>query len=296
MSRALSISVLAATLLLGGCKHLPPPQRVYNGPTQTMAQVVRAINANNQQIPSLWCRHNFEADLIDQDGKKHFLNGDGVLLYRPPRDLLFRGNKDVAGKIFEIGSNRDRFWVQLIPQSDTMWWGRHANAGKPCMGEIPLRPDLLLEVLGVGRIGEDFLAEPAPTMRFNNDADAYMLTWIALNRGTGPRRWTAQKEIWYDRQTLLPRLVLLFDENGRVLLRAQLSKHQLVGQASAAGAVAPLLASDYRLYFPDNGSTMWITLREMAFSRRGAPDDRAFEFPQQPGVNRIVQVDEPCDK
>ena len=50
-------------------------------------------------------------------------------------------------------------------------------------------------------------------MRFNNDAWAYMLVWNKPLRD----RWAAEKEVWYDIVTKLPKLVLLFDANGRVL-------------------------------------------------------------------------------
>ena len=71
-------------------------------------------------------------------------------------------------------------------------------------------------------------------MRFNNDADAYMFLWnVKL-----PDRWAVQKEIWYDRATLLPKLVLLFDENGRVVLRAYLSNYKSVEVANVPHGLA----------------------------------------------------------
>ncbi len=53
---------------------------------------------------------------------------------------------------------------------------------------------MVLEVLGVGMIGSNFLAPPAPVMRFNNDTHAYMFVWSVPLAD----RWAAQKEIWYD--------------------------------------------------------------------------------------------------
>ena len=58
-------------------------------------------------------------------------------------------------------------------------------------------------------------------MRFNNDADVYMFVWSIR----GIDRFIAQKEIWYDRATKQPRRVYLFDDNGRVILRAFLRNH-----------------------------------------------------------------------
>lgn len=269
----------------------------YLGPTDTMRQVVADINANNERLPSLWARHEFEATVVDERGKSRFVNGDGYLLFRQPRELRLIGKKPGVGNIFEIGSNDERFWLTIRPPNEPseIWWGNYANLGKPCVEEIPIRPDLILEVLGVSRIETDFTREPAPTMRFNNDQDAYMFVWNVR----GPDRWIAQKEVWYDRETKLPRLVNLFDENGRVILSAYLSKHQPIttGPAGAAGGEIPppMIATDYRLFFPDNGTRMWFQLKDMELQHNGVPNDRSFAFPENPGVDREIQIDESCD-
>ena len=58
-------------------------------------------------------------------------------------------------------------------------------------------------------------------MRFNNFADAYMVDWLE----PAGDHWVVDKEIWYDRRTLLPQRVLLFDGQGRVALWARLSNY-----------------------------------------------------------------------
>jgi hypothetical protein len=86
---------------------------------------------------------------------------------------------------------------------------------------VPVRPDLVLEVLGVSMIPTNFLAPPAPVMRFNSVNRAYMFVWSVPLRD----RWAAQKEIWYDLDTKLPRLVLLFDENLHEPWRHDMEQH-----------------------------------------------------------------------
>src|SRR5207302_307483 len=71
-------------------------------------------------------------------------------------------------------------------------------------------------------INTNFNELPVPVMRFLNGEGVYSVIWNAKL----PDRWVAQKEIWYDRETLRPKLVLLYDENGRVLPRAALSNYQ----------------------------------------------------------------------
>lgn len=267
----------------------PTGPQPYIGPTRTMDQVVAQINANNLPLRSLWSSHDFEATLIDADGKSHFVNGRGVLLYRKPYDILLQGKKDF-GTVFELGSNDQRYWLTMMMGPETMWWGSYANIGKPCAGEMPVRPDAFMEVLGVGDIDTDFLNQPAPTMRFNNDADAYMFVWSYQL----PDRWVAQKEVWYDRQTMQPSLVLLFDPEGRIILRAYLAEHRPVEVPDLPREDWPTVATRYRLYFPDTGSRMTFHLSEMQLQKRGVPNDRTFQFPVNPRVPHVVRVDEGC--
>src|SRR5258706_15896103 len=80
--------VLTVLAIVSGCAkttgHLPP----YYGPTQTMAQVIGQINANNAKISTLRAAHSFEATLVDNKGKSRTFSGDGYLLFTKPANLL----------------------------------------------------------------------------------------------------------------------------------------------------------------------------------------------------------------
>ena len=277
---------------LPGCQ-APPKQRAarYTGPTEPLRSVVEKVNANAEKVPTLRGAGSFEAWIAESaDRKPRFINGEVTLLYSRPRSMRLIGKKDIAGQIFEIGSNDDRYWVIVRGETDTMWWGTYQNLDRADPRRIPIRPDLVLEVLGVQPINTNFLQPPVPVLRFNNDADAYMLLWnVPLHD-----RWVAQKEVWYDRATLLPRLVLLFDEHGRVVLRAYLSKHRPVEVQGAPRDDWPKVAARYELYFPDSGSRMTIELDDLALKRNNAPNQRSFTFPagDRAGVSRIVAIDE----
>ena len=298
MKHAFVISICAAASLL--CCACRPRNRVvevappYVGQTQPMNEVVAAINANNAALPTLWSRHRFEANIVDPRGRKTFANGDGVLLYKGPRGMRLVGEKDVAGRVFEIGSTDDRFWLTLSPPAERsqMWWGWYRNLGRPCMDtrQMSIRPDMVLEVLGIGTVNTNFLAPPAPVMRFNNDARAYMFVW-SVPLGD---RWAAQKEIWYDLETKLPRRVFLFDGDGRVVLRARLSNHEPVELPDVPAERWPKVARRYELFFPDTGSTMSFELYEVAPDRRGVLAKRGIAFPSDPAVDEVIQLDRDC--
>src|SRR6266699_1956499 len=136
---------LLLAILLSGCccGHRPAPPTGCWGPTVSMPELVERINENNRAIPTLWARHEIQADLYDKSRNKSFyVNSSGEILVRKPRELLLRGRHDLAGKIFEIGSTQDVFWFTAYGKEDTRYWGHYRNLGKPCMDDMPVRPDL----------------------------------------------------------------------------------------------------------------------------------------------------------
>ncbi|MBC8107787.1 MAG: hypothetical protein H7Z14_14440 [Anaerolineae bacterium] len=286
--------MLALLPLLAGCPPKASQRQMYLGPTEPMRDVVQEINKNTDRLPSMWSRGYFEANVVDR-GKSHFVNGDLLMLYRRPDDLRIVGKKDIAGTVFEIGSNPERYWLRVGGDVDTMWWGTHANAGNVDPKQIPIPPALMLEVLGISSIDTNFRQPPAPVMRFNNDADAYMLLWTLPLAD----RWAAQKDVWFDRQTKLPMKVLLYDANGRVVLLADLSNHKPVEVAGVPKDQWPKVAANYRLYFPDSDTSVAFELdRPMLKNGPGpntVPNDRSFAFPEEGGgANHVIPVDEPA--
>src|SRR3954468_19422284 len=220
--RTISLTLLS-TLLLASCAQRQTGVPPYYGPTLPLTQLVNQVNANNAKITTLRCAHTFEATFVDDKGKSHTFAGDGALLYTRPESLLLTAGGIIP--FFEIGSNATQYWFTAFPDEvSTQWYGNKNNFSDEAARQIPIRPDLLLEVLGVNTIETNLLQPPVPVLRFNNDARAYMLVW---NRPL-QNRWAAEKEVWYDVDTKLPKLVLLFDANGRIILRAYLRDHKPV--------------------------------------------------------------------
>src|SRR4051812_42743136 len=85
---------LLLVIVLSGCccSHPPPPPTGCWGPTLPMPELVLKINENNQALPTLWARHEIQADLYDKSRNKSFyVNSSGEILVRKPRELLLRG-------------------------------------------------------------------------------------------------------------------------------------------------------------------------------------------------------------
>jgi hypothetical protein len=266
------VAVLAAWGLCGCAAPAPQPTRYY-GPTLSLAQLVAAVNQNNQKISSLWTRIPFlEVWSVDRrNNSQKYINGNGNLLYSAPDSIRVTASKELVADLLDMGSDGKRFWL-WEKHEDVFWWGEYADLEKPGARQVPIRPDLVLEVLGVRPIDSVLTDEPAPVLRFNNDADSYMIVWQKRLAD----RWIAQKEIWYDRLTLRPSTVLLFDADGRVVLRAWLSDFQAVRVAGQPQDQWPVMATHFRLFFPESGSRMNFDLGDLAL--KGGRDD-AFPKP-----------------
>jgi hypothetical protein len=285
-------SLFSILFLAGCCVNHPTTQpREYLGQTLTMDQVVDRINANNEKIPSLWSELAFNAAIVDQK-ETHRGSGEGVLLYRRPGDFRLV-TKEVGNVIFDIGSNRHEFWLATGPQAgNTIWWGHYGDqvGGDGQKGEtsIPISPAAVAQVLAVGTIDTNFFEPPVPVMRFDADSDAYVFIW-EIPAGD---RWLAEREVWYDRQTLRPGRVLLYDANGRVILKATLGMYEQVQLDGKPKTDWPWIAGDYKLIFPDTGSTMEFTLDPGgAMIHKGRiPSDASFAMPPIGNFDHAHQI------
>lgn len=282
---------------LHGCGPKNPPRvKGYFGPTEPMADVVAKVNQNNSALPTLWAsidRVRFQ--FTDDNGKAQdeTLDGGAMLYRQQPRSVRLSGDKLPLGNVFEMGSNESVYWLAIKKGPETAWWGRYEHLGKECSQSIPIRPDLLMDVLGIAAFDPDFTRQPAPVMRFNNDADAYTFLWVAQFGD----RYVATREIWYDRASKRPTHVILFDVNGRVVLRAFLGGHKPVQIENVPAEQWPIVAREYDLFFPETGAKVVLKLDQVKLKNRGAPSQATFNFSpdaRRLGVSKVIQLDEAC--
>jgi hypothetical protein len=110
------VALLVMAAVLGGCAPRNGDPRAaggYFGPTDDIYAVIERINANNEQIPTLHARGEFEATLLDR-GRRQFVNGEIVALFQRPDRMLLVGRKDIAGRVFELGTNADAYWMLCL--------------------------------------------------------------------------------------------------------------------------------------------------------------------------------------
>lgn len=295
---ALILEILFCALLAGCCNCGTKPgaaaeDRLNPPGLQPMTAVVNAINANNQKIPTLWATLNYSATIHDRDQAHSVSSDDGVLMYRRPDGFRLVGKKEFVGTVFDIGSNATDYWLEVVPATNRLWFGTYADLARLRADQlpIPIRPDLVTQVLAVGTINTDFNALPVPTMRYDNAADAYVFVFNVK----APDRWLAQKEIWYERATLRPRRVILYDASGRPVLRAALSMDKRVEMADSAPGDWPMVPGDYKLFFPDTGSRMEFSLKDVRLERKIGrivlPNAASFHVPDVSGTDvRAIQI------
>jgi hypothetical protein len=284
--------------LTQGCRPAPPPPTSafrLNPPLRPISEVIAAINANNQKIPTLWATLNYSATVKDEKGQVHnVVSDDGMLLYAHPNLFHLVGKKEFVGTVFDMGANDREFWLELLPGANVMYTGTftamaHASAAKL---PIPLRPDLVAEVLGVGTFNETLLKQPVPVMRYDGSTDSY----VFLFARQGEYRWFAQNEIWYDRTTLRPRRMVFYNFEGIPKLDARLSADKPVQDPDRPRDQWPLIAGDFKLFFPDTGDHMEFTLKDVRLYRQGNrntrfPNPASFQRPDA-GDTRVINVTE----
>lgn len=279
-------------LVVVGCTGKPTPTTTtpqpYLGPTLAAPALIDALNAKAETLPTLWAAGQFEADFrTERDGRSDFVNGSVVVLHAKPANLRVVGTKSGI-RAFDVGLNDEAYWALVKGATDTLWHGRLDGLDAVPPGVLPIRPDRLADVLGLGTFDADLLAEPFPVVRFNPDADAYMVIWHERRDDpTGGPRYVALREVWYDRATLVPRYVFVFDENGRIAVRGFLSDPRPVAETET------MLPTNYDLLFPDTGSTMRLTLDRLKLTENRAPGRRTFvpPDPARPGVGNVVDLD-----
>lgn len=289
LGSALILASLSVIGTLAGCVNRPDPPTtrpaIYTGPTDSLDVLLAKINANNARIATVAGSGTFLAAL----GKEQTtLNGQITLLHTKPDKLWLRLNKDLAGEVLIAGNNGERWWLSAFGDIDTTWYGapQRAASADP---RIPISPELIADVLGVATLNLDMLAQPVPTMRFNPDYDCYMLTWHTPITD----RWVTLREVWYDRATLQPKIVWLFDRSGRVALRAKLADVRPMDVSDGDPNAAPRVARSYDLFFPDNGTKLTFRFDELRATRGKAPNEQTYQFdPTRVRTSKVVNLDE----
>ncbi len=191
-----------------------------------MHLVIARVNANNRMMDFLLRAGGVSATVkyVDEGGPAS-LELSGILLYRKPRDLYLglKHTLDVT-PVMEIGSNDEQFWVWKRQKERRYWWGEHERMGDVVEASIPVRPDHLLEVLGL---------EDLPTETTGPDGPLF---WIGSSRyelifldrdDTGQSYITRTIDI-DRREPFLVRSIVHFRPDGHPVMSAKLFRYEVI--------------------------------------------------------------------
>jgi len=82
---AFAVVFLLGCVPKGGAER---PHIKYTGPTLTLEELVRQINAQNGRIKTLWASGEFDCTVLDEKKNEQRIDGDNLLInYRKPGEL-----------------------------------------------------------------------------------------------------------------------------------------------------------------------------------------------------------------
>jgi len=184
------------------------------------AEVLAAHNAWADSIQHVWSRAGLMLDMPNQEkqGERARYDVDGHLFLQKPEDLYLHGQV-MGQEVFAMGMNAQRFWLWVRPKVNKVWTGRRGGQGER---QFVLAAEDLMSALGMFRIA----LGPNDPATFDVMPAQYVLT--QQREFVGKR--VPWRRIWFDRRSLRPVRVDLYDEDGRSLLMSELLKYEPVAR------------------------------------------------------------------
>lgn len=146
-----------------------------------------------------------------------------VLLYRKPRSLYLRMDHTLGGTI-EAGSNSREFWVWERAKENRYYWGEHEWLTNNADVDLPIRPDVLLDVLGVGDLPSDTTGSQGPVLWVCENG--YQL--VFLNYDEQGQGYISKVMEIGRREPYLVQRIVYFHPDGRPVMQVLLSDYRPV--------------------------------------------------------------------
>ena len=268
--RSAATAAVLGMVLAAGCGPMrgpaaPPAAAPWGAMRLGPGQVMAEHNAWADSIQHIWARAAVMLNFPTGDPKDSRIKADleGHLFLDRPDHLYVHG--EVLGQeVFSMGMNEDRFWLWIRPRVNTVWtWSR----GGPGERRFVVTPDDLLTALGLFRIDLD----PAAQAVFVAQERHYVLSEERTFAGLR----VPCRRVWFDRGTLRPVRVDLFDETGRRILLAELLRYDRVGAAD--------VCTVYRVrFYGDDEVDLVLRLSAVSLDKR--PNPKVFEYRVPPGA------------
>lgn len=274
---------VALAMLAAGCPPLPPPPPL--GPLQ-VNEAIEIVNRNAGRVSAgLRATGAVRGSVLVTEGRRHHFDLHGTLLVIPPRRLRFDVQNAFGRTEFLLGSNEQYFWSFVSRDDDTLRFGRYDTADEERAFDVPVRPDWLMEALGLNALPADTTGPGGPVQIIEDERQE--LLFIEYD---GQGQGMVRKEYWLSRRD--PRLVervVFRDEIGCELMRSQLSDYKPLNGSG------PLLAHHVRVDWPTRGSWLELQVNRWRQDDRLTPQLPAFDLPAWESLieqyDRVIDID-----
>jgi hypothetical protein len=173
------------------------------------------------------------------------------------------------GDVFKIGMNATKFWLWVRPRVNTVWAGDRGGAWE---SRFIVAPKDLMVALGLFSVD----LKPGQKAGFAVGDRHYVLS---EDREFAGER-VPMRSIWFDRQTLRPARVDLYDDRGHCVLMAELMKYERVGGVEVCTVYR---ARFFRgRFFGDDELDLVLRLSRPDLEKKLNP--RLFEYVVPPGA------------
>jgi len=253
---------------------------------------ISVVNQNNSGLQmTLKSKGGFaRCQFTDPDGKKRKFDVDADLIVLCPRNM--RLNMSVLGKsYFAFGSNQERYWVEQ-PDARALTWGRHDRDIQPLARELIIRPELIVQALGISLLPEDLADANGPVQRLTDDYQQLIFVDHSGQAGGGQAGGRISKEFWLDRYSpqLIGRIVFR-DPMGQIAMDAKLGNYKPIIPGG------PLIPHRFEIDWPATEGHMLFTTRGWKMLPQVTEEHPAFQFPLDRGArfDHIVDLDVELD-
>ena len=247
-------------------------------------ETIRAVNDNLPGAQAgLKARGRVTVDVTDASGARHRRFLDGTLLIIPPRHVRF--DMTVLGKTqILLGSNADAFWFYLRQDEGTLRWGHHDRARHSQPAGMPIRPDMIIEALGLSRLDRETAGPRGPVQRIEPQYQQLLyLDHDEVGQGY------IEKEYWIERvPDGRPRRILFRDPIGQVVMQSQLDDYRPIRTGG------PQLPTAVTIQWPLERGGLTFHVRGWEFEPRLTSEAAAFVLPHRLGIEypTVICVDE----
>jgi len=206
---------------LAGCHTTPGPQSA-TLPALSMIDAIRVSDANTARISGTIRASGSVDGHFTHEGRRRSYQLDGVLFFLAP-DFVRFDLKKLGDRQLLFGSNDERFWIYSKQEKDYACWNRGDAERIP--DEMPIRPDQIIDALGLRLIGDMRATADADIVQRVVDDAQQILVMVRDESG----QLILEREYWLDRYApRLVRRVVFRDAEGNVELASDLTHYRAI--------------------------------------------------------------------